>query len=101
VELTDLTRVKAESSRLNQLLQACVDREIQKTGYLPKQVAVANGTDLSAGERRRQAAKGNHDPDCWACSPRQKNMVLRIVSEHCLDKAKVEALAQERFGKSA
>jgi hypothetical protein len=100
VELTDLTQVKAESSRLNQLLQACVDREIQKTGYLPKQVAVANRTDLGSGERRRHAAKGNQDADCWACSPRQKNLVLRIVSEHRLDKAKVEALARERFGKS-
>lgn len=100
VELTDLTRVKAESSRLNQLLQACVDRETQKTGYLPEQVAVANRMDLGAGDRRRHAVKSTHDPDCWACSPRQKNLVLRIVSKHCLDKAKVEALARARFGKS-
>jgi hypothetical protein len=34
-ELTDISQVEAESSRLYALLQSSVDREIQKTGYLP------------------------------------------------------------------
>ena len=35
----------------------------------------------------------------WNCSEKQKNLIQKIVTEHNLEKAKVEALAQDRFGK--
>ena len=35
----------------------------------------------------------------WKCSDKQKDLILKLVEEHHLDKAAVEALAVERFGK--
>ena len=49
-ELTNISQVEAESSRLYALLQSSVDLEIQKTGYLPSpqpepvQTSSNNGT---------------------------------------------------------
>jgi hypothetical protein len=36
----------------------------------------------------------------WGCSAKQKALILKIVDEHKLEKAKVESLAQDRFGKT-
>ena len=35
----------------------------------------------------------------WKCSDKQKDLILKLVEEHQLDKTDVEALAVERFGK--
>jgi hypothetical protein len=43
VELADIKQVEAESSRLYALLQGCVDRDIQQTGFLP--VPGTNGSN--------------------------------------------------------
>ena len=84
-ELTDLNQVGAENTRLYGLLQSCVDQEIQKTGFLP-QAAPRNGS-------------GNGPPDHWACSPKQKDLILDLIEQHKLDKNAIEQLAQDRFGK--
>ncbi|MEI7910148.1 MAG: hypothetical protein WCK77_10965 [Verrucomicrobiota bacterium] len=49
----------------------------------------------------------NHAPNvtnwqrgpAWKCSDKQRELILKLVDEHQLDKADVEALAIERFGK--
>ncbi len=43
IELGDIKQVEAESARLYTLLQGCVDRDIQQTGFLP-----ANGNGHAA-----------------------------------------------------
>jgi hypothetical protein len=35
----------------------------------------------------------------WKCSDKQRDLILKLVEEHQLDKADVEALAIDRFGK--
>ncbi len=90
-EVADLTQVEAESARLHALLQSAVDREIQKTGYLPE----CNGN----GNGHNQAGNGSGS-EAWGCSPKQKALILDIVEQHELDKNAVEQLAQEKFGKS-
>ena len=35
----------------------------------------------------------------WKCSDKQRDLILKLVEEHQLDKAGVESLAIERFGK--
>ena len=90
-EIADLGAVQAESARLYALLQQSVDASIQQTGFLPE----SNGN----GSGQSRAGNGN-GPEHWACSPKQRGLVLRIVEEHKLDKNQVEALAQDRFGKS-
>jgi hypothetical protein len=92
-EVTDPAQVAAESGRLYDLLQGCVDTSIQKTGFLPE---TANGN----GNGRPANGNGNGRSENWCCSPKQQALILKIVAEHNLDKNNVEALAQDRFGKS-
>jgi hypothetical protein len=102
-EITDLNQVQAESARLYKLLQEGVDTSIKETGYLP-----ANGN--GNGQRGGQSGNGNggngHNQNQsaengdWNCSGKQRDLILKIVEEHKLEKAKVETLAQDRFGKT-
>jgi hypothetical protein len=89
-ELTDTTQVQAESSRLYALLQQSVDSNIQQVGFLPKELKNGNGN-----------GNGHAKPenDAWACSDKQRDLILKITDEHKLDKAKVDQLAIDRFGK--
>ena len=91
-EIADLAAVQAESARLYTLLQQSVDASIQQTGFLPQ----ANGS----GQNGSNSGNGNGRPDSWACSPKQRDLIVRIVEENKLDKNQVETLAQDRFGKS-
>jgi hypothetical protein len=99
-EIADLNQVQSESARLYKLLQEGVDTSIKETGYLPTN---GNGN----GQRSGQSGNGNGhnqnqpaDNGDWNCSGKQKDLILKIVEEHKLEKAKVEGLAQDRFGKT-
>ena len=93
-EISDLTQVQAESARLYKLLQEGVDTSIKETGYLPTN---GNGNGQRGGNGNGQSQPENGD---WNCSGKQKDLILKIVDEHKLEKAKVEGLAQDRFGKT-
>jgi hypothetical protein len=94
VEIADVSQVQAESARLYKLLQDGVDASIKETGYLPQ-----NGHSQGNGQPQGNGRSPNSDNDAWGCSDKQKALLLKIIAEHKLEKAKVEALAQERFGK--
>jgi hypothetical protein len=88
-ELSDMAQVETESTKLYHLLQSSVDREIQKSGFLPANPkATGNGNGHGP----------NFEP--WNCSSKQRELIQRIVAEHNLDKNSIEQLALERFGKS-
>ena len=93
-EIADLNQVQAESARLYKLLQEGVDTSIKDTGYLPTN-ASSNGQRGSNGNGQPQAENA-----AWNCSGKQRDLILKIVEEHKLEKAKVEGLAQDRFGKT-
>jgi hypothetical protein len=96
-EIADLNQIQSESARLYKLLQEGVDTSIKETGYLPTN---GNGN----GQRGGQSGNGNGQSQAengdWNCSGKQKDLILKIVEEHKLEKAKVEGLAQDRFGKT-
>jgi hypothetical protein len=96
-EIADLNQVQSESARLYKLLQEGVDTSIKETGYLPTN---GNGN----GQRGGNGTNGNGQPQAdnraWNCSGKQRDLILKIVEEHKLEKAKVEGLSQERFGKT-
>ena len=89
-EIADVGAVQAESARLYALLQQSVDASIQQVGFLPQ--TTGNGNGATAGNAGHL--------DNWACSRKQRDLILKIVEENNLDKNQVEALAQDRFGKS-
>ena len=108
-ELSDLTQVEAESARLYALLQQSVDNEIKQVGFLPDATSYGmNGagappqpsTHLPANGNSHQANQPVHQQpgDHWVCSDKQKELILKLVEQHGLDKREVEALSKEMFG---
>ena len=97
-ELGAADDIAAESTRLYQLLQSNVDEQMLHTGFVPpgnygmeKTVAsdaAANGTITTI-----------HDNGRWKCSDKQRNLILKLVEEHHLNKNEVDLLSRQRFGK--
>jgi hypothetical protein len=108
-ELPDTTKVQEESARLYRLLQDGVDHSIQEVGFLPGQGSEnghaqtrSNGHGSRNGNGNGHTNGNGHgqtDKDAWNCSDKQRNLIIKVVDEHKLDKVKLESLAQERFGK--
>lgn len=94
-EVTDVSQVQTESAKLYALLQASVDREIQQTGFLPD----GNHAGHPSAGNGQAHPSGNGRNDVWACSEKQRDLILKIVEENHLDKNGIEELAQDRFGK--
>ena len=92
-ELTNLEEVQAQSARLYLLLQQSVDASLQQTGFLPALDGLPSARAANSGQ--------NHsaDPSAWACSPKQRSLILRIATENGLPEAQLEALAQSQFVK--
>jgi hypothetical protein len=103
VELSDLSQVEAESARLYALLQQSVDGPIQEVGFLPDATRYgmngdsANG-DHKGGHHENKTSAQQQPDDAWTCSDKQKELILKLVEQHRLDKKEVEALAKELFG---
>jgi hypothetical protein len=105
-ELVTTDDVAGESARLYQRLQASVDEQILNTGFVPPaDYGMDPPTDATAFHHAdstpanvTQVANWQRGP-AWKCSDKQKDLILKLVEEHQLDKADVEALAVERFGK--
>src|SRR4051812_47557842 len=79
-EIADLANVQNESIRLYNLLQQSVDAALQRPGFMPG----GNGAHTTV----------NGHNDSWGCSPKQRELILKIVEEQHLDKSQVEKLAQ-------
>jgi len=94
-EIADLSKVQEESKRLYEELQHAVDTSIQEVGYLPGENGNGNGNGHHNGKR----TNGNGNVDAWNCSDKQRDLIVKIVDEHKLDKNDIEKLAQERFSK--
>ncbi|MBI5692036.1 MAG: hypothetical protein HZC55_18295 [Verrucomicrobia bacterium] len=86
-ELTDLSQLERTAADLYGRLQAAVDSQIIHPGHVPTE---------SPAPRPTPPGPGAEAP--WKCSDRQRDLILKIVDEHALDKSAVESLAQERFG---
>ena len=102
-EITDPAQAPAEVARLYRLLQDGVDTSIKEVGWLPEAKPTSgNGNGHSHprngnGNGNGQPTNGNHEQ--WNCTPKQQDLIIKIVDDNRLDKADVEKLAQDRFGK--
>lgn len=97
-ELVTTDDVAAESERLYQRLQSTVDEQMLKTGFVPPGtygMEESNGSDAPAPGTVTHI----HDNGRWKCSDKQKDLILKLVDEHHLDKNEVDHLARQRFGK--
>ena len=101
-ELVTTDDVAGEAERIYQLLQSNVDEQILNTGFVPPaDYGMDPPADRGQGttaETPQNGVSWQRGP-AWKCSDKQRDLVLKLVEEHQLDKADVEALAVERFGK--
>ena len=81
-ELPNLDSVAQDSARLYESLQEVVDRQIQKTGFVPPD---GYGMD---GEKT----------GTWNCSKKQRDLIEKIIAENKLDQTEIEQLATGMFG---
>ena len=106
-ELMTTDDVAAESERLYQRLQTTVDEQMLHTGFVPPgNYGMDPPTDSTGSNHHTDTAPANvtqvgnwQRGPAWKCSEKQKELILRLVDEHHIDKADIEALANERFGK--
>lgn len=92
-ELVTTDDVPGEAERLYHLLQTNVDEQIQQTGFVPP-------ADYGMDDAQPNATNGHSSHgDRWQCSDKQKDLILKIVDEHKLDRNEVDHLARQRFGK--
>ena len=97
-ELVTTDDVAAESERLYQCLQATVDEQMLKTGFVPPStygMEQTNGFDAHTAKTVTHI----HDNGRWKCSDKQRELILKLVDEHQLDKNEVDHLSRQRFGK--
>ena len=100
-ELSDLTQLPQASADLYARLQQAVDAQIVNPGFIPGD-ASAPGSQAATGAARSSlpagSSSGGGEEEPWRCSEKQRDLILKIVSEHRLDKNEVDALARQRFG---
>jgi len=100
-ELGDINQVPEESSKLYKMLQEAVDKEIQEVGFMPDATQYGmnggnshqtNGNGHANGNGHRPSAEGT------PVTPKQLDLIGRIVRENNVDKNDVENLAVQMFG---
>ena len=96
-EISNLNDVAGESTRLYQLLQQNVDEEIQRTGFVPDE---GYGISEQGARNGHQNGANGHatNGEAWACSDKQRDLIIKLVDEHGLDKGQVDDTSREMFG---
>jgi hypothetical protein len=98
VELQDISQVPEESTRLYKLLQEAVDKEIQEVGFMPDATAYGmnNGSSQTNGQRHHN---GNNRPngEGTPITPKQLDLINRVVRENNIPKDEVEQMAIQMF----
>ena len=101
-ELTDISQVPEESSKLYKMLQDAVDKEIQEVGFMPDAMKYGmNGAanQQTNGNGREAGANGHRQPaEGTPVTPKQLDLINKIVRENNVDKQEVENLATQMFG---
>ena len=99
-ELNTTDDIAHEAERLYNNLQSNVDAQIQNPGFVAPQ---DYGMDTPAPQAATPAP-GKVLPIAqhsgWQCSPKQQELILRLIEENNLDKNDIEQLALQRFRKS-
>lgn len=103
-ELTDLTQLPQASADLYARLQAAVDSQIVNPGFVPGETPAPTAsssrpsTQSPSSTHPATGATANSDNEPWRCSDKQRDLILKIVDEHQLDKSQVDTLARQRYG---
>lgn len=103
-ELSDLSQVEQESSRLYRQLQDSVDQSIQEVGFMPDAhtYGSSHAATPATGSNRHHGPGNGHSngssTGAWRCSDKQRGLIEKVVREKNIDKGEVEQIALEMFG---
>jgi hypothetical protein len=98
-ELVTTDDVPGEAARIYSLLQTNVDEQIQATGFVPPGDYGMEGAPPNSSAKGENGSRRPSSSNAWKCSQKQRELIENLVAEHHLEKAQVESLAVERFGK--
>jgi hypothetical protein len=98
-ELVTTDDVPAEAARIYGLLQSNVDEQIRATGFVPPTDYGMEDAPPNSSAKGDDASRRGPASSAWKCSQKQRELIENLVAEHHLEKAAVESLAVERFGK--
>lgn len=96
-ELVTTDDVAGESQRIYDLLQTSVDEQIQTTGFVPGATYGMDDEPSSSTAVSHGPSRAPFNGGTWTCSDKQRELLLKLVEEHHLDKNTVESLSQQRF----
>lgn len=97
-ELNPSEDINAEASRLYHTLQSAVDKEIQRTGFIPQEGygdTPPEPRNITPLPRERTPSVNNRP---WKASDKQKGLILKLAEDNNLDLEIIEAIAEELFG---
>jgi hypothetical protein len=98
VEVADLSQVAEENNRLYKLLQASVDEEIQKVGFMPDATSYGMNGGLPNGNGpHRQQRRTSEVPDS-PITEKQLDLINSILRDNNANKAEMDNLCVEMFG---
>jgi len=93
-EVSKLDQVQEESHRLYELLNDSVNRELG-TEAPPKK------EEWPVLQRNTvPQANGTNNNGAWKCSDKQRDLILKLMEDHNLQKGDLQSLSLEMFGSS-
>ena len=109
-EVTDPSQISAEAERMYQVLQHSVDSQIINEGFVPgenkptftQEAAETRNTGNVAhipGNARQEPSQAHYDTSSWKCTPKQTDLILKIMDENQLHSGFADTLALELHGK--
>jgi hypothetical protein len=99
IEVVNVEDIAGEAKRLYRELQQSVDKEIQQPGFVPPHEYGMNGNGRSQQSQNGNGSTGQPQQERWNCTDGQKGLIQRLVHDNQLDKAEIEAQAQQLFGR--
>lgn len=92
MEIADLNQLEQANADLYAKLQGAVDTQIVNLGHVP------GDSPSTRSQKQEPSGNGTDGEDGWKCSEKQRDLILKIVDEHRLDKGEVDDLARQRYG---
>lgn len=107
IELATSDDLPREIARLYSALQENVDAQIQQAGFIPPADYGLNSATPPSSPSRA-GLRGHSPPEnvvslpesTWACSPKQRDLIEKIMRERGMSQGDFEHLSGQRFGKS-
>ena len=87
-EVSGINDVPGEVRRLHDLLKTSVDEHIRPRDFL---------TGRPSGPAPNGSSKAPINGGPWACSDKQRELLLKLIEEHHLDKQAIDDFARKHF----